>query len=143
MQTLIDSFRYTRDVRRKPLFMAYPSEKEIPSHCNICGGPLVSELQLLSSLIPFLKATTCEGNLTYKDKISQNQKSEGNMNETRVKTKEIDNRELNTCIEYGTIIIYTCQKSCMSLKDDKFLTSDGDCRGSYFQEHIFLQSESL
>ena len=143
MQSKIDSFRYTRDVRQKPLFMAYPSEKEIPSSCNNCGGPLLSELQLLSSLIPFLKRTTCEGKVTFQDKHSQSHEIEGSINETRVKTKEIDNRELNTCIEYGTIIIYTCQNSCLSLKDDKFFTSDGDSRGVYFQEHILLQSESL
>ena len=143
MQRKIDSFRYTRDVRQKPLFMAYPSEKEIPSSCNNCGGQLLSELQLLSSLIPFLKATTCDGNVTFQDKHTQNHESERNINKTKVKSKEIDNRESNTCIEYGTIIIYTCQNSCLSHKDGKSYTTEGDSCGGYFQEHIFLQSESL
>ena len=110
-------FRYTRDRCQKPLFMAKPSGNEIPMSCIHCNGPLICELQLLSSLIPFLKANTSEG-------------------------CESVSLKSNSSIEFGTIMIYTCQNSCCS-HEQSTSTLPSAVQGNYYKEQIFLQSESL
>ena len=122
--------------------MSKPSVNDIPSCCNICKGPLICELQLLSSLIPHLKESTSLVNVNSHDKKSLNLQSDRNFDKIH-NSKDMNIEEPNSCIEFGTVMIYTCQNSCWSHKDGKSSAQGSDVTGNYFQEHIFLQSETL
>ncbi|XP_040581742.1 programmed cell death protein 2-like [Lepeophtheirus salmonis] len=73
--------RYSRDNYKGPLLVSkLSSPNKYPDKCSYCGGPLIFEFQILSSLVSYLK------------------------------TSNPDEGEL----EFGTVIIFTCKKSCYS-----------------------------
>lgn len=71
-------FRYYRN-GGKPLFLY---EENVPYNCSNCHGKLTFELQILPSLISYLKL-----------KCEENHYGSGHL-------------------EFGTAIIYTCENSC-------------------------------
>ena len=122
--------------------MAKPSGNEIPMSCIHCNGPLICELQLLSSLIPFLKSKTSQRNEPNKENDCQNNEQKfRNLNKVENVCESVS-LESNSCIEFGTIMIYTCQNSCYS-HEQSTSTLPSAVQGNYYKEQIFLQSESL
>ena len=122
--------------------MAKPSGNEIPMSCIHCNGPLICELQLLSSLIPFLKSKTSQRNKPNKENDCQNNEQKfRNLNKVESVCESVS-LESNSCIEFGTIMIYTCQNSCYS-HEQSTSTFPSAVQGNYYKEQIFLQSESL
>merc|ERR1712150_425692 len=132
--------RYTRDSNQQPLFMVKPSVKEIPSCCKSCNGPVICELQILSSLIPFLKLNTSQVNEHFQENNCQtNEQKLRNLNEIENDCKQIITNESNSFIEFGTIMIYTCQNSCFSRDGRLSSTEDSARDGGYYKEQIVLQ----
>ena len=121
--------------------MVKPSVKEIPTCCQNCNGPVICEVQLLSSLIPFLKLNSTQ----VKENFQQNhcQTNKRTLNEIDNNDEPTITKELNSFIEFGTIMIYTCQSSCSSQNRRLSSTEDSASDGGYYKEQIVLQSESL
>ena len=146
----ISRSRYIRDSASKPLFLSKPNGNQIPSNCRECQGPLTCEIQLLPSLIPALKGN----GIKYKDVLSAKRHAHArgigcadNANDTvpsqlnNVSSAEKPNASSSTnCIEFGTIIIYTCQKSCWPTGPSKNSNNDPV---QYCQEQILLQAENI
>ena len=123
--------------------MAKPSGNEIPMSCIHCNGPLICELQLLSSLIPFLKSKISQENEPNQESNCQNNEQKiRNLNKFENVCESVT-MESNSCIEFGTIMIYTCQNSCYSLDEQSTSTLQSAVERNYYKEQIFLQSESL
>jgi len=110
--------------------------------CIHCNGPLICELQLLSSLIPFLKSKTSQRNEPNKENDCQNNEQKFRNSNKVESFCESVSLESNSCIEFGTIMIYTCQNSCYS-HEQSTSTLPSAVQGNYYKEQIFLQSESL
>ena len=144
-------YRYTQDINQKPLYISKPLTDEVPSKCNQCQGALVCELQLLPSLIPALKmqynpdseSQKPENAISFSKNASTKSKS-GNVNQgntnTMVKKENIQDSSL---IEFGSVMIYTCQKSCTSSASGLTSIESNDCLKAYTQEQVMLQSESI
>ena len=144
-------YRYTQDINQKPLYISKPLTNEVPSKCNQCQGALVCELQLLPSLIPALKmnhnpdseSQKPENGISFSKNLSTKSKS-SNMNQSKtipmVKTESIRDSSL---IEFGSVMIYTCQKSCTSSASGLTSIESNDCLKAYTQEQVMLQSESI
>ena len=103
---------------------------------------------MLPSLIPALRlADNASGSNVKRKKVntSKNVHSEcksRNLNEQEITNSLGSENEVPTSyIEFGTVIVYTCQKSCWSLKQTK-----SKCTYActvYQEEQILLQSESV
>ena len=58
-------------------------------------------------------------------------------------TKELHGRDTASLIEFGTIMIYTCQKSCMPSSLTQTPGKNYSCTSTYLEEQIMVQTESL
>ena len=75
----------------------------------------------------------------------KHQKAGKNKNIAREKchnTREVDER-YTPLIEFGTIMIYTCQKSCMPRSLTQTPGTNYSSTSTYLGEQIMLQTESL
>ena len=86
--------RYTRDPHRTPLFLSKPSPKNrssaVPERCSYCRGPVQCELQILPSMLPFLRPPTAAGE---REECSAA-------------------AHAPSLLEFGTALVYTCSASC-------------------------------
>ncbi len=96
--------RYTRDPRRRPLFLSKPATGSkpgcIPTRCVHCHGSVHCELQVLPSLLPFL----------HPDVASE--------------------YSVDATLEFGTVLVYSCTQSCWqegdSFKPEAVLVQEED-----------------
>ena len=58
-------------------------------------------------------------------------------------SKEKENAASNTYIEFGTVMIYTCQNSCLPLPVTQPASKTSIGVTTYRQEQVMLQSESI
>lgn len=73
---------------------------EVPP-CPYCGEPRVFEFQVMPQLLYFLE-----------EKVKQSACGE--------RTNDVKLRYMKNSIEFGTIVVYTCRKSCSLKKDEHF-----------------------
>ena len=46
-------------------------------------------------------------------------------------------------IEFGTVLLYTCQNSCDPTAKPQNASKNVSCNSNYVQEHVMLQTESI
>ena len=131
-------FRYTRDKSIKPLLTSQPVVNEIPSCCKWCHGPVISELQILPTIIPTLKMSTRSENF---DNTRRSQTSQQKMD--KLPPTEAHEISASSVIEFGTVLLYTCQNSCDPTTKPQNASKNVLCNSKYVQEQVMLQSESI
>ena len=49
----------------------------------------------------------------------------------------------SSLIEFGTVLLYTCQNSCDPTAKPQNASKNDSCNSNYVQEQVMLQSESI
>ena len=49
----------------------------------------------------------------------------------------------SSLIEFGTVLLYTCQNSCDPTSNPQSTPKNDSCNSNYVQEQVMLQSESF
>ena len=91
--------------------------------------------------------------------MSTNVRSENFDNPTRSQTsqrniKTLDKKDklpsteaheisASSLIEFGTVLLYTCQNSCDPTTKPQIASKNVSCHSKYVQEQVMLQSESI
>ena len=133
-------FRYTRDKSIKPLLTSHPVVNQIPSCCKWCHGPVISELQILPTIIPTLKLSTNVRSENFDDP-TRSQTSQRKMD--KLPSTEAHEISASSLIEFGTVLLYTCQNSCDPTTKPQIASKNVSCHSKYVQEQVMLQSESI
>ena len=133
-------FRYTRDKSIKPLLTSQPVVNEIPSCCKWCHGPVISELQILPTIIPTLKMSRNVRPENF-DNPTGSQTSQRKMD--KLLSTEAHEISASSLIEFGTVLLYTCQNSCDTTTNPQNASKNVSCNSNYVQEQVMLQSESI
>ena len=91
--------------------------------------------------------------------MSTNVRSENFDNPTRSQTSQRNRKTLDkmdklpsaeaheisasSLIEFGTVLLYTCQNSCDPTTKPQNASKNVSCNSNYVQEQVMLQSESI
>ncbi|XP_049851181.1 programmed cell death protein 2-like isoform X2 [Schistocerca gregaria] len=96
--------RYTDSKKRGPIWVQTKGQIDPKSvpKCELCGSPRIFELQIMPQLVYYLKVEKM---------VRQSHETE---------------------LDWGTLVIYTCQKSCD-------LDTFGSSSGAYVSEYIYMQ----
>lgn len=118
------ALRYDGD----PLYFSGEVPSSLVSPCPQCGGKRGYEFQVMPSLLYTLK--TMAHALAQSQPLQQQDKGKG-----KGKEKPVNPTTLDTGMEFGTVLVYTCQTSC----DGGRKKTEGDW--VWFEEQCIVQME--
>ena len=115
----ISFFRYSRATRgHGPLFLSPPAAGTLPKQCPHCRGEVIPEIQILPSMINALSPRRAVDTGAHGARGCP------------------DSPSGTTVVEFGTVIVYTCLKSCWAVEGGAAATPPRS-------ERLLVQAENM